>query len=573
MPHSDFPAREALPPASRGAGVATRRARSLGIICVVSFLAALSGAFLMALPASASTPAGGLGINAQVMFWQLPSQYWAVNLDEMRANGVRTVRADAFWDHVEPFAPDASGHHYYWSSTDTIARALAQHGLRWLPIADYSAAWAGSYSVNGQLQTRSPPANYDYFVSYATALVARYGPGGTFWTQNSDLTPQPIGGFEVWNEPDGAWGWMPGPDPAAYARLYEMTRQATHAINPSIQVMIGGITPPSTTFIEGVYAAVGGAGHIDAVGVHPYATESWQVVSGVSAIRSVMDAHGDVNVPIDVTEFGWSTGGPAPVTEALRAQRLNEAVTWVAQSDCGVERILPHTWASLESNTNSTEDWYGITAPDGTQHQSATQLAQTYQTLNQAPSTTHATNSGCGRPLTVSLTSVSPTATAAMATHGARRQSQTHHAKSHRSKARPKRHGRSHRARRGHRRPIKPAAHKPAAGNKGAPSTTRPAPSGAIVQHTAPAATAAATTRRACVQALVRSGSYPVAGAVVTFKVSSGGTSLPPPPPATTGAAGTATACVSVPTGRSALFQVSASDTNFYPVPTAQLTV
>jgi hypothetical protein len=86
------------------------------------------------------------------------------------------------------------------------------------------------------------------------------------------------------------------------------------------------------------------------------------------------------------------------VTEALRAQRLNEAVTWLAQSDCGVERILPHTWASRESDPNNPEDWYGITAPNGTQHQSATQLAQTYQTLNQGPTTP--TNSACGRPLT-----------------------------------------------------------------------------------------------------------------------------------------------------------------------------
>jgi hypothetical protein len=185
---------------------------------------------------------------------------------------------------------------------------------------------------------------------------------------------------------------MPGPDPAAYARLYEATRHAAHAIDPGLEVIIGGISPPSTTFIEGVYAAVGGAGQIDAVGVHPYAAESWQVVSGVATIRSVMDAHGDVNVPIDVTEFGWSTGGPGqPVTDAQRAQRLKEAVIWLANSNCGVERILPHTWSTPERDPNNPEDWFGITAPDGTQHLSATTLAQTYQTLYQWPA-----NSACG---------------------------------------------------------------------------------------------------------------------------------------------------------------------------------
>jgi hypothetical protein len=533
-------------------------------------LLALPLSALVATPsASAETPAGGLGVNAQEMFWQLPSQYWATNLSEMRADGVRTVRADAFWDHVEPTWPDATGHHYNWTSTDTIARELAQYGLRWLPIADYSAAWAGSYTLNGQLQEHSAPANSDYFVSYATALVARYGPGGTFWSQNPNLTPQPIEGLEVWNEPDRTWAWLPGPDPVAYARLYEATRHAAHAVDPGLQVIIGGIAPSSTTFLEALYGAVGGAGQIDAVGVHPYATESWQVVTGVSSIRAVMDAHGDVNVPIDVTEFGWSTGGPGvPVTDAQRAQRLYEAVTWLAQSDCNVERILPHTWSSPEADPSNVEDWFGIVAPDGTPHLSANALAQTFQTLDAQATPANAINSGCGRPLSLALTNVAMTARASSAA----KRSRARRAKSHRPVARAKRRTRPHRPRRGHHRPSKPAATpKPAPAGAPRPLVVTPAPAGVTV--VGPAAAPARTASQTCVQAVVRSGAYAVAGAVVTFKLSVGGRSLASPPPATTDTAGVATACVSVAAGQSALVAASAEDSNFAPVPTAQLAI
>ena len=537
-------------------------------MCVVAIVAALLSMAFAPLPASATTPPGGLGVNAQELFWQLPPQDWATNLAEMQADGVRTVRTDAYWANTEPSPPDANGHHYDWSSTDAIERALAQHDLRWLPIADYSAEWAGSYSLYGRLQALSPPANFDYFVSWAAALVARYGPGGAFWTQNPDLPPQPIEGLEVWNEPDSAWAWQPAPDPAAYARLYEATRHAAHAIDPSLEVIIGGISGGSAGFLGAVYAALGGPGQIDAVGVHPYATESWQVVSGVNNIRAVMDWEGDLNVPIDVTEFGWTTGGPGqPVTDAQRAQRLNEAVTWLANSDCGVERILPHTWASPESDPNNPEDWFGIAAPDGTPHLSATTLAQTYQTLEQAAAPAHATNPACGRPLTLSLTSASHAAAESLAKVGARRRARAGHPKSHRPSARAKRRARRHRARRGHRRPTHPATtRKPVA-----PTTTKPAPAGVTVHNLAPAAGPA--TRQTCVQAVVLSGTSAVAGAVVTFNLSAAGASLPSPPPATTDGAGIAIACVTVPAGQAALVDVSATDTNFVPTPTAQLTI
>lgn len=365
--------------------------------------------------ASAATPASGLGVNGWYLFWELPASQWDGPLGTMAANGVQVVRADALWESVEPSPPDAAGHHYQWSAMDAIAAALARHGLRWLPIIDYSTTWAASVSLNGRPDLESAPSDVASYAAYAGAFVGRYGPGGAFWAAHPGLTPQPVTAIEIWNEPNAAWTWGGSPNAAQYAALYEAARRAAHAANPGVEVVIGGLSNPADAFLDGIYAAVGGGpGQIDGVAEHPYGSNASAVIANVYRLRIALDSHGDANVPIDVTEFGWPTRGYASwiptLSDSQRAGQLTQVVNTLAGSDCGVERILPYSWVTAEANSQNIEDWFGLFNPNGTATTSGSAFTSALAALEGAPAVGHATVPVCGRPLTLTLSQVSSVA-------------------------------------------------------------------------------------------------------------------------------------------------------------------
>ena len=66
------------------------------------------------------------------------------------------------------------------------------------------------------------------------------------------------------------------------------------------------------SFLRGVYRVPGARDAFDYVAVHPYARTPSGVVDLVEHTRSVMNAAGDRDKKIWVTEFGWATGGGHP---------------------------------------------------------------------------------------------------------------------------------------------------------------------------------------------------------------------------------------------------------------------
>lgn len=367
--------------------------------------AVLLAAGVLTPAAQANTPPSGLGVNAWYLFWEMPQSQWNAQLNEMAADGIELVRADAYWSSVEPNAPGSNGPQYNWTSTDAIATALAQHGLRWLPIIDYSAPWAES--VPGNL--KSPPDDDAAYAAYAAAVVARYGPDGTFWKQNPTLTPEPVTAVEIWNEPNVADSAIPA---AQYATMYEDARTAIHVVDPSVQAIVGGLGNPAYEYLDQMYAVLGGPGKLDAVGQHPYDTSVAATVADVRNLRLAMDHEGDANVPIYVTEFGWPTSGSATWTttmsDATRAVDLTQAIEQLGQSDCGIEGILPYSWVTAQSDPNDVNDFFGLVSPDGSPTRSSAAVSAEYERL-EASNAPSAGNDICGRPLSLKLAPVAPT--------------------------------------------------------------------------------------------------------------------------------------------------------------------
>lgn len=306
------------------------------------------------------------GINVNRLFndqTYSPAQI-ASQLAALQKTGATLARSDALWEATEPSAPVGGVHRYDWTFDDSIATALAQHDLQWLPIVDYSAPWAES--VAGQ--DHSPPTSASDYAAYAGALAARYGSGGSFWRAHPELHAQPVDTFELWNEPDNPTFWKPRPDPARYAAMYALAREAILASDPSARVIVGGLTAAPSFVPEMLAAAPDLRGHIDGIAIHPYGANPLVVLAKVRQDRQVLDSAGLNSVPLYVTEFGWTIHPPSALQylpERLRPRYISQTLTAFGHVNCGVAAVTLYTWVTPERDRADLEDWFGIHSPSG----------------------------------------------------------------------------------------------------------------------------------------------------------------------------------------------------------------
>jgi hypothetical protein len=304
------------------------------------------------------------GTNTGVMF--NGGRYSRAQIDAQLAalarTGATVVRSDALWEDAEPQSPIGILHRYNWTLDDLIMSSLAAHGLRWLPIIDYTTPWARTAPA----QIHSPPSSASDYAAYAAAVASRYGPGGSFWLENPRLKPLPVLTYEIWNEPDNATFWYPTPNPAAYATLYGAARSAILAKQPGSHVLIGGLTQPAWFLQAMLTSAPGLRNAIDGVAVHPYGGTPDRVFANVRAARLAMRADGIGGVPLYITEFGWTTHGSAlrdSASPAARPGYISTAMSTLGHTDCGVAAVLLYAWTTPERNPGNAQDWFGISPP------------------------------------------------------------------------------------------------------------------------------------------------------------------------------------------------------------------
>jgi hypothetical protein len=266
-------------------------------------------------PLPAASARNSFGVNAQFLFDLLSPSIWALHGRLIKAEGIQVVRVDAPWGQAEPNPPGPAGHRYDWTYFDSIELTLAGARLRWLPTLLFSAPWDASEHPAGVDPKLFPPLHPGYFAQFGAALVARYGPGGAFWRLHPYLPDLPVQSVEVWNEENTPTFWSPAPNAAAYLRLYEATRAAVHAVAPAVEVMVGGLAKPASDFLNELYAAAGQQADLfDSVAIHPYGATTTDVLAEVESARRTLDAHGDIDTPLEITEFGWPiTGNGATV--------------------------------------------------------------------------------------------------------------------------------------------------------------------------------------------------------------------------------------------------------------------
>jgi Glycosyl hydrolase catalytic core len=293
---------------------------------------------------------------------------FAKELSLVHRTRIGYIRAAVIWRIVEPTRPASSAPADVdaaidFSSTDQLMRQAAYQRVAVLPVPKIAPDWASSNP--GQLS--APPSDPRDFADFLGALARRYGPRGTFWSENPALPRFPIRSWQVWNEPNLTTEWDAKPWAPSYVALLRSARQALKAVDPHARVVLAGLPNRSWEALRTLYDA-GARGLFDAAAIHPYTAKVANVIELVRRMRKVMNAHGDRRVPLWVTELGWPSArkdhaAGIGTTRKGQAKRLTSAITQLVEQRrrLGVGSVCVYTWISRDTGDNGW-DYAGLRA-------------------------------------------------------------------------------------------------------------------------------------------------------------------------------------------------------------------
>jgi hypothetical protein len=328
----------------------------LRLICVLAAAAVWLGAVPVADAAKRRVPHGFHGV-----MWDGPvvsassrklEAQWAL----MARSGVESVRTVFSWRHTQP----APGGPLDLSDSDRKVALASRHGITLLPTVVYTPPWAAR-----DPDSFAPgPANPADFAAFMQQLVVRYGPEGSFWTENPGVPKRPIRDWQIWNEMHFDIYWDVGrAGPTQWATEYvALLRAATPAIkaaDPGARVVLGGLADVSWDNLALVYRA-GGQGLFDVATLHIFTGDVRFVLKGARFMRRVMRRNGDAAKPLWITETTFPaakgrTRRPRQAwqrdwwgTDRVTSKRLRALYSLGAKRrrGLGLERIYWVTWAS-----------------------------------------------------------------------------------------------------------------------------------------------------------------------------------------------------------------------------------
>lgn len=369
-------------------GVRSTARRSGRIRALAAAAVILVGLFCVAAPASARVPQGFVGMMADGPIFD-PQVDLPAQLDKMVASGVESLRVVFSWSAAQPYAswsdvpasltaqfsqgPDGVPTDF--SASDQIVALAAQRGMSVLPVPMYAPSWDLNTTPLGVGTTPVPwpiqPLDDGPYADYLTALVMRYGPQGTFWSQNPQLPRMPIRQWQIWNEPNIGDFWATEPFAASYVKLLRAAHDAIKNADPGAQVVLAGLANDSWNALQSIYQVRGAGSLFDAVAVHPYTADAPGVLTILNLVRKVMDRYGDHTKPILLTELGWpsSLGHVADTygvatTRTGQARKLARVIPMIAASRkrLGIAGFYVYTWIGDEYPGATAFDYSGLFA-------------------------------------------------------------------------------------------------------------------------------------------------------------------------------------------------------------------
>ena len=159
----------------------------------------------------------------------------------------------------------------------------------------------------------SPPAGTADYARYVTALVGRYGPSGSFWSEHPEVPLHPIRDWQIWNEPNITRYWSRQPFAKGYVALLHAAATAIRRADPDARVVLCGLANFSWRALREIYRA-GGRRWFDVTAVHPFTGKVANSLKIVKLNRAVMRRYGDARKPMLLTEVTWSSAKGRKVT-------------------------------------------------------------------------------------------------------------------------------------------------------------------------------------------------------------------------------------------------------------------
>jgi hypothetical protein len=257
-----------------------------------------------------------------------------------------------------PRSPDSLGVNFIGAPPDLATASAAGAGLaRYQVIAGRNmdpvvalaaAAHLRLYPMMGLPRSQGAAADATAMAAFVTTFAQRYGPGGTFWTENPLLPYLPVESYEIGNEPD-ITPTAPADEtslhyanPADYAQVYETARTALHQIDPSGQAVVGGMLDSGAISLNLAEQYLAAIGPVDAVGYHPYLYNVTTMEQDTLALRAWLDANGHTGVPLDINEFD------APVGVSDWGAQTSQYTQWaLCTPSLDVENVLAYWWGAI----------------------------------------------------------------------------------------------------------------------------------------------------------------------------------------------------------------------------------
>jgi hypothetical protein len=292
------------------------------------------------------------------------------------------------------------------SQFDATVASLRAMRLRLYPMLglNHSPKFPGSSLAFCDMD---PEKDKVRLAAWTTSFARRYGRGGSFWTENPTGPYLPITAYEIGNEVNGGSLYGVGdetcihyfdqagnPDPYAYDRVYQYTKNALHAVDPNAIAVAGSLVPvwPHTA-LDPLVSFVRGLGPMDAIGWHPYLFDDWIMKRETLALRAILAQNGKGDVPIDANEWGFNvpgaeTWGLPVLTQTEWGRHAAEYTrSSLCQPHLNVHRVQVEWWGGRKNADKNTI--YPVVHDDGTLTDFGIRYLDELKTL---------TTSGCAPP-------------------------------------------------------------------------------------------------------------------------------------------------------------------------------
>ncbi len=365
-------------------------ARRLGAAAIMLVLAALTLAAPIALArpsrtrrtvhltAGAPVPQGFVGVDADGPLLAAGSGIdLTAQVRTMVASGVESIRAAFSWSEAQPYGSwaqvpaavrsqftDVGGAPFDFGYTDQLVAAAARARIAVLPTVLYAPAWDALPNRDGV----STPRRDGPFGAYLAALIGRYGPHGSFWSENPAIPRMPIRAWQIWNEPNLTYYWHQ-PFARSYTRLLAVAHAAIKRADPGAKVVLGALTNTAWRSL-GQLDRIPGVGRLfDVVAVNGFTKLPANVIVYLRLMRRAMDRFHMGAKPLLATEVSWpsalgrvSAGFDFDTTEAGQARNISALLPMLGaqRRALGLAGFYWYTWIGSEQPGAIPFDYAGL---------------------------------------------------------------------------------------------------------------------------------------------------------------------------------------------------------------------